>query len=160
MYYVHRPNFFHPGVGWRYGFSLVEVVLALGIAAFALIAIVGLLPVGLKLAQESDEESRAINLVSQIATDRRVSESVESSVTYHLPALNGTAEISNVFGVSEDGRYLGSDYANSRYRVNYILTPPAENRGDPWKLWVRVSWPAQSTSASGNIETLVTIPQS
>jgi type II secretory pathway pseudopilin PulG len=138
----------------------VEVVLALGIAAFALIAIVGLLPVGLKLAQESDEESRAINLISQITTDRRVSKEAEPSETFLLPALSGTAEASNVFGVSEDGRYLGTDYANSRYRVNYILTPPSEDRGDPWRLWMRVSWPAQSANASGSVETLVTIPQS
>jgi uncharacterized protein (TIGR02598 family) len=57
-------------MGWRRriknaapsAFSLVEIAIALGILAFALIAVVGLLPVGLKVLRES-EESMATKLI-------------------------------------------------------------------------------------------------
>lgn len=46
----------------RSGFSLVEVAIALGIVSFVLIALIGLLPIGLKHLQES-EEAMASNLI-------------------------------------------------------------------------------------------------
>src|SRR5687768_5030772 len=39
------------------GFSLVEIVLAIGIIAFAFVALFGLLPVGLKVFRESVDEA-------------------------------------------------------------------------------------------------------
>src|SRR5437867_7336907 len=50
-------------------FSLVEVTLALGVAAFCLIAVLGLLPTGLKTQQASTEQTTANTIVSQIVAD-------------------------------------------------------------------------------------------
>ena len=52
-------------------FSLVEVVLALGVAAFALIAILGMLPVGVKTQQGSVNQTKANAVISQIIDDLR-----------------------------------------------------------------------------------------
>ena len=41
------------------GFSLVEVALALGVVAFALVAILGMVPVAIDAAQQSRDETRA-----------------------------------------------------------------------------------------------------
>lgn len=41
------------------GFSLVEITLAIGIAAFALVAILGMFPVAMKAATESRHETQA-----------------------------------------------------------------------------------------------------
>ena len=46
-------------------FSLVEVVLALGVAAFALIAVMGMLPVGIKIQQASVNQTKANAVMSQ-----------------------------------------------------------------------------------------------
>ncbi len=46
------------------GFSLVEVAMAVGVVAFALLAIVGLLAVGMNASRESREETRSV-LLSQ-----------------------------------------------------------------------------------------------
>src|SRR5437762_13839187 len=46
-------------------FSLVEVVLALGVAAFALIAVMGMLPVGVKIQQASVQQTKANAVMSQ-----------------------------------------------------------------------------------------------
>ena len=48
------------------GFSLVEVVLALGVISFALVAIIGLLPIGLASGRGSIQESRANHLADEI----------------------------------------------------------------------------------------------
>lgn len=50
-------------------FSLVEVTLALGIIAFALLAIVGLIPIGMKSAREAVEDTRT-GLILQDAANR------------------------------------------------------------------------------------------
>src|SRR5438132_7726536 len=53
------------------GFSLVEVVLALGVAAICLIAVMGLLPVAIKVQQASVQQTKANGIISQVASDLR-----------------------------------------------------------------------------------------
>lgn len=48
---------------------MVEVATALGIIAFALLAILALLPMGIKSNQISTEETRAVNILSAVAAD-------------------------------------------------------------------------------------------
>src|SRR5439155_2083771 len=50
-------------------FSLVEITLALGVAAFALLAIFGLLPTSLKIQQASIQQTTANTIASQIVAD-------------------------------------------------------------------------------------------
>src|SRR5204863_2075396 len=52
-------------------FSLVEVTLALGVAAFCLIAVLGLLPTSLKTQQASIQQTTANSIISQIFADLR-----------------------------------------------------------------------------------------
>src|SRR5947208_15161423 len=52
-------------------FSLVEVTLALGVAAFCLIAVLGLLPTSLKTQQASIQQTIANQIISQIFSDLR-----------------------------------------------------------------------------------------
>lgn len=47
-------------------FSLVEIVIALGVAAFAFVAVLGMLPVGLKVQQASVQQTKANGVISQI----------------------------------------------------------------------------------------------
>src|SRR5438132_14346755 len=48
------------------GFSLVELTLALGVAAFCLVAVLGTLPVGLKTQRVSVQQTTANAVISQI----------------------------------------------------------------------------------------------
>jgi Tfp pilus assembly protein PilV len=52
-------------------FSLVEVTLALGVAAFSLLVILGMLPVSLKTNQSSSQQTTANGIISQVAADLR-----------------------------------------------------------------------------------------
>jgi uncharacterized protein (TIGR02598 family) len=53
----------------RAAFSLVEVTLALGIAAFCLLTVFALLPVALKTQQASIQQTTANTIISQIVAD-------------------------------------------------------------------------------------------
>src|SRR5262245_30120048 len=52
-------------------FSLVEVTLALGVAAFALLAVLGLLPTSLKTQQASIQQPTANQIISTLFSDLR-----------------------------------------------------------------------------------------
>lgn len=74
---VKKPLLFVSGPNIRVGlfdkaFSLIEIVLALGVIAFALVGIMGLFPVAMKSAQESQRETRATLIAQQIFADLRV----------------------------------------------------------------------------------------
>ena len=58
----------HPLRSERKAFSLVEVTLALGIATFALLIIVGMLPLGLKMVRESAIDQATADIATQIRT--------------------------------------------------------------------------------------------
>src|ERR1700674_3846005 len=53
------------------GFSLVEVTLALGVAAFCLIALFGLLPLGVQTNQSSISQTAAASVLSSVVADLR-----------------------------------------------------------------------------------------
>jgi type II secretory pathway component PulJ len=53
------------------GFSLVEIVVSLGVAAFCLVAVMGILPVGLKTQQTSTNQTKANAILAQIIDDLR-----------------------------------------------------------------------------------------
>ena len=52
-------------------FSLVEVTLALGIAAFCLIAVFGLVPVGVQTNRNATSQTAATNILSSVVSDIR-----------------------------------------------------------------------------------------
>lgn len=143
------------------GFSLIEVVLALGIAAFAIVVIVGLLPVGLKLTRESEDESRAVNILSAIIADRQATPFSLPSHAYTLPALNSAVAKEGFFGIKDNEETAGSDLDSSRFRVSYRITPPPANSLNPWLVWFRVSWPAQASPSTSRptLEKVVAFPQ-
>lgn len=51
------------------GFSLIEVVVAIGIVAFALTALLGILPIGLNVARESAAQTSQAHILQQIASE-------------------------------------------------------------------------------------------
>jgi len=54
-------------------FSLVEVTLALGVAAFCLIAVLGLVPVGVQTNRNATSQTFATNILSGVVSDIRAS---------------------------------------------------------------------------------------
>src|ERR1700754_1592668 len=67
----------------RSGFSLIEVVLALGVLSFAILSIVALLPIGLQTNRDSYEESVGTNLIAAMVADWNT---FKSGGTNNLPS--------------------------------------------------------------------------
>jgi type II secretory pathway pseudopilin PulG len=141
-------------------FSLVEVVLALGVAVFGILAIVALLPVGIRSTSDSLEESQAINVLSEVIADRQATPFSAPSTLYNLPALTNTlvGPVSSFFGIT-DSDQLSTQLNEARYRVSYTITPPATGRLDSYQAYFKVSWPAASANPSGFVEGVANFPQ-
>src|SRR5437588_2264277 len=73
----------------RRAFSLIEVVVALGVIAFCLTAVIGLLPTGLRTQQDAQEQAKgasALNMVSvAVESLRRVNPGTSGHTTWAFP---------------------------------------------------------------------------
>lgn len=141
----------------RSAFSLIEVTIALGIIAFGLIALLGLLPTGMNLARESRSESVGVNILSALAADlQREINTTNQTRLYQIP-LSAGASGSTFF--DEDGRWLGATSTANTPGAVYAGTWAIRARSSttPPNALVRVSWPAQAPQSSGMVEALVVL---
>lgn len=133
-------------------FSLVEVALALGVTAFCLIAILGLLPIGLKSDQTAFEETAAIGILSAVAADLRATPPVKTaSGQFGIPIPGSplaTAPAPFTLFFTSEGQSTTSLDAASRYRLT--LTFPLKSSGAKTATLVnlQVSWPAAVAPAN------------
>jgi uncharacterized protein (TIGR02598 family) len=131
-------------------FSLVEVTLALGIAAFCLIAVFGLMPIGVQTNRNATSQTAATGILASVIADLRA--------TPKPPAINTSVQYGITFGTDTTlyfdgaGQFTTSLGANSRYRVS--ITFPSSPTGLRYAN-LKVTWPAAATSenASGSVET-------
>jgi uncharacterized protein (TIGR02598 family) len=152
-------------------FSLVEVVLAMGIVSFALIILFALLPIGLKSNSDSMGESQGVNLLQALIADRQSTAYSNASTFYNLPALtNVTTQLTGTLYVMEDGLTTNAQPTAARYCVNYTIYPatntwavatnaPASGPPLPVSINFRVSWPAAQTNRPSSVETIATFMQ-
>jgi len=149
-------------------FSLVEVVLAMGIVSFALIILFALLPIGLKSNSDSMGESQGVNLLQALIADRQSTAYSNYSTYFNLPALtNVTTQMTGTLYVMEDGVTTNAQATAARYCVNYTIYPatntyyqatntPVAGPPLPVSINFRVSWPAAQTNRPSSVETIAT----
>jgi uncharacterized protein (TIGR02598 family) len=102
-------------------FSLVEVVMALGITAFCMISLMGLFVVGLKSSKESSEMIEAANIASMIIQQRRSAPTTENANRFVLPVLNQPRDLDATTYLDKRGNVTTA--ADAAYRLSYsILT--------------------------------------
>jgi uncharacterized protein (TIGR02598 family) len=131
----------------RPGFSLVEVTLALGIAAFCLIAVFGLIPVGVQANRNATSQTAATNIVAAVVADLRATPTT-STTSAQFGITFGTDPPPLYFdGAGQFSTSLGE---NSRYQLNVTWSGSSGLR----YAGVKVTWPAAATAAnaSGSVE--------
>ena len=142
-------------------FSLVEVVLALGVAAFCFVAVLGLLPVGLKTQQGSVNQTKANAIISVIAADLRAQVRLppgQASKQFALKGYWATAGTRDTLFFTNDGQSVGNVPAGGIFRasISYLLPPTATTS----LANITVSWPAAQTDltkVAGSVEMFVAI---
>jgi uncharacterized protein (TIGR02598 family) len=149
-------------------FSLVEVVMAIGVIAIALIILFALVPVGLKSNVDSAGESQAVNVLQALISDRQASSFTNASSLYNLPAISYVTNSSaGTLYLMEDGVTTNAQPAAARYRIDYTVYPsdsifasatnyPVASLPMPVSIDFRVSWPAAATNRNSSVETVAT----
>lgn len=146
-------------------FSLVEVVLALGICAFVLVALLGLFTAGLRAGRESEEQVQAANLASQIFSTRLAAPTSDTNTPgFVIPASALTNAYGSLFGsaggfVGLDGRTKPSA-DGAAYRILAMAGTNALTGPRTSQVHLMLSWPAQASlsNSAGHYETLTYIP--
>jgi type II secretory pathway pseudopilin PulG len=141
-------------------FSLVEVTLAMGVASFCLVAVLGLLPTALKTQQASTQQNTANTIISQIYSDLRADVRLPPGL-----ASKAGGEWANLHGhwrdravpdtlyftqeAKQTGTINGSPPADAVFRakITYML-PPTETTS---LANITISWPARVDPASGGV---------
>jgi len=130
-------------------FSLLEVVLALGVAAFCLIAVLGLLPVGVQTNRNASSQTGVSNIIATVVSDLRTTPA--AATTSPEFAITFDAEKTLFFDAS--GKASPSLSTDSRYRLN--VTWNAAPTGLHYAV-LKATWPAEvdpaTTPPGGSVE--------
>jgi hypothetical protein len=152
-------------------FSLVEVTLAIGVAAFCLLAVMGLLPTTLKTQHASVQQTTATEVLSEFAADLRASVRYPPGLVDKLNdqqktlrghwARVGTPD--TIYFTNEGWQTGGLTPSNPptdavfRLTLTYLL-PPTDTTS---LANIKVTWPAQVDPATGapegSVETFIAI---
>jgi uncharacterized protein (TIGR02598 family) len=136
-------------------FSLVEVTLALGIAAFCLVALFGLMPVGIQTNRSAACQTAATNIAAAVIADLRGTSianatSSQFCVSFGTPAtlyFDSAGRCSSDLAGSTSP--CGSTWApvlSTRYQLNITWTGSSSLRYADLK----ITWPAAATTANAN----------
>jgi type II secretory pathway pseudopilin PulG len=139
---------------------LIEVVLALGIFSFAVVAIGGLFFVGIDANKDSSDEVQAANLASLLISTRRAI-TTGTIANFALPPLTNVTTSGTgayVMGVANDGTTTGTPAYNLYYQITTGtgigsnlaqvhlllwwppgLATPANNTGNRYELTTQVA---------------------
>jgi uncharacterized protein (TIGR02598 family) len=165
----HKARTMKPHGRQTAGFSLVEVTLALGVAAFCLLVLLGSLPAGVKTQQASAQQTIANQIANVILSDLRAD--------LRLPPGQASHEGGSGFGLhghwaqmyapdtlyfNQQGVWLqlnGTPPAAATFRakITYLFPPNASTSVAN----IVVSWPAQvdpaTVTPAGSVETFIAV---
>ena len=128
-------------------FSLVEIVLAIGVVTFCLLSLLGLISVGLNDNKLVREQIIALNLCRNIESDLRATGPTNTvSPLYGIPIpAAGTSSSTTLYDSYATGTAsFGAMTSASQYRFTITLTGPASGfPNDPVNANIEATWPAQ-----------------
>ena len=138
------------------GFSLVEVTLALGIAAFCLLAVFALIPVAALTNRNATSQTAATNIMAAVVADLRATPKTNTTSTQFGISFNTNGRLY----FDGTGQFTTSLSTNSRYQLNVTWNnmDPASGCSNAMPCAdLKVTWPAAATpaNASGSTEMLV-----
>lgn len=136
----------------RRGFSLVEVTLALGVASVCLIAIFGLLPVGLRTNQDAAQEVAAGDILGTVMADLRATPATtprgeataSQQFAINIPANPVSEATTSTLFFSGEGQFSASVNSESRYRLTITFLPNAGSRSATLA-HLKMTWPAAAS---------------
>lgn len=145
-------------------FTLVEVVVALSIFSFALVAIVGLFMVGINANKESSDQIQEANFASLLISTRRALPT-NAIANFALPPLNAAyasagTYLTNSAGVASDGTTTGTPVYNLFYQAGTNTVTGSHLALVHFIVWAPISapFPANNAAARYELTTQVALP--
>jgi len=152
-------------------FSLIEVTLAIGVAGFSLLVILGLLTVSLKTHQSSTDQTVANSIISQVAADLRAAARLPPGQVSKQFSLDPNKGIKGHWDPTPqyvcfdyDGRPTTTGCTSSTAPLNALFRATVTYRQPPVDTTsladIKVTWPAAQTDSSkvaGSVEMFVAI---
>ena len=155
----------------RSAFSLVEIVLAIAVCSFALIAVLGLFTTGLQSNHQSEQDIQAANLASMLISLRTASptSAIPNLPNFAIPTSVMSGPYTNAYPGSGGNvltNYVGLDgqtttLANAAYLISCRAGTNAVTGNNLAQVYLMLSWPPQADPANGNVghyEIITTIP--
>ena len=142
-------------------FSLTELTLALGVAAFCLIAVFGLVPVGMQTNRNATSQTAATNIAALVVADLRAAKTASPMLGITMPTdptsapqflppdvvpCSGgqTSATSQIRYFDSQGQASSSISSTSLYRliVTFVKNTTATPTSGATYVNVKVTWPA------------------
>lgn len=144
----------------RAGFSLIEVVLALGVVSFCLITLMGLLPVAIASNQASIQQTAAANIASMLVADLRQTSVangiIQNSPRFGIPIPARGSATHTVFFAEDgsmtgvvDGSVTAGSTPTPRYRAAMVFTAPSSSARIGTLVRLIITWPALADPTGG-----------
>jgi uncharacterized protein (TIGR02598 family) len=130
-------------------FSLIEVMVALGICTFVIVGLIGLFGTGLQASRDSEDQIEAANTATFLLAARTASPT-GTITNFAIPASAMTNAFASVFPAGTN--YIGFDGASATpdkaaYRITCRAGTNSETGSGLAKLYLMLSWPPQADSA-------------
>jgi uncharacterized protein (TIGR02598 family) len=140
------------------GFSLVEVALALGVAAISMIAIFGLLVTGSQTNHTAIEQTASSDILTAVAADLRATPkttplggaTTSPQFSIAVPSNPVGATTSSTLYFNAQGQSSTSLNAGSRYRLVITFVPNGAGSRTATFVDLRMTWPAAATPTNAN----------
>jgi len=159
------------GLRRAHAFSLVELTLALGIAAFCLIAVFGLIPIGVQTNRNSTSQTAATNIIASVVADLRTTAKATASATpsqlylIQIPAAGNSNTTPQILYFDGTGQFAATlaPPSPTPFQPRYVLSvtfpevsaTPSPPAVPPTYADLKVIWPAVSPTPavpSGSVE--------
>jgi uncharacterized protein (TIGR02598 family) len=147
-------------------FTLVEVTLALGMAAISLTVVFALLPVGLQTSYSATEQAASNDILAAVIADLRATaptsprgnSAISAQFGIDIPGNSGGSESTVTLYFDSQDRVLPSP-DGSRYRLTATFLP---NGGEPRAATLvnlKMTWPApaEPANALGSAEAFIAL---
>lgn len=137
-------------------FSLVEVVLAVGIVAFGLVAIFALLPTGMVAVQEAKSQDEATDILAVAASELKAAharQSVSPILRISFPVATGGETVL----LDRFGALVPTGSTSAFYKLTIEPLPSDTFPGPAFHLLV--TWPESAQKPQGQVESLIALPK-
>jgi|GEM_PF-2181610 len=140
------------------GFTLIEVMVALTVVTMGIVAVLGLIPVGLKSARDAKDNTQAATIVQDVFASVRSSfmtyptntpPTLSSSV--YLDTITGSTVLSNTALFDITGSQTNAVGPDSYYRIDLTYQQPDSVSGLPlYRVTAVVTWPVHTSGVTAS----------